>query len=148
MCIRDRVYRDTSIVFIVYDVNNPSSLENVDFWLNEARNKLRDDCLYVLIANKIDLGCAIKKEEGLEFMKKNNFDFFYEISTKTGKNFDRTFKQIISKFGKETVESRKIKESIKNLKKSNQSINETHGYGYCSTSVSYTHLTLPTILLV
>ena len=132
------VYLETSIAFIVYDVTKANSFEKVQFWLEEARHSLREDCLYILIANKIDLGNVITEEEGLDFMKKNNIDLFYEISTKTGENFDNTFKQIVSRFAKDTIDSRNIKESIKLLKESNRDLNQKiddteSGYSYCST---------------
>ena len=127
------VYLETSIVFLVFDVSKANSLGKLDFWLREARNTLQEDCVYVLIANKIDLSNAVSKEQGLEFMARNNLDMYYEISTKTGKNFDDTFKKIVMKFAKETMDARKLKESLRLQNQSTGDVNQrVGGYSYCS----------------
>ncbi|ELP85595.1 GTP-binding protein ryH1, putative [Entamoeba invadens IP1] len=57
--------RGSSVVLIVYDVNDRQSFNNVDSWINEVPEK--DSTLVYLVANKIDSDQRnVTKEEGMK----------------------------------------------------------------------------------
>ena len=45
--------RNAAIVFVVFDVNNPSTFEKVQSWVDFIKNL--ESCFLVLCGNKIDL---------------------------------------------------------------------------------------------
>lgn len=42
-------------VFLTYAVDNRESFENLDVWLQEAKDKAAQDAIYILVGNKSDL---------------------------------------------------------------------------------------------
>ena len=120
------VYIETSVVFLVYNINNRYSFEKVNFWLNEARNTLKNDCLYVLIGNKKDLPREINSEEAIDFMSKNKIDLFFEISAKTGEAFNESFMNVLEKFSKQTENIRSMKKDV------TEDIRLDNRNGYCN----------------
>ena len=81
--------RNTSIVFIIYDVSSKSSFDNIPNWINFIRN-IENNTL-VLCGNKIDLSeREVKKEEGEALAQKEGIPFF-EVSAKTGDGIKNMF---------------------------------------------------------
>ena len=69
---------DVDVAVIVYDVTKPESLENIKDWILNTRSKYMrkseynphgNDCLYYIVANKIDLTSDKTHKEGLEWFK-------------------------------------------------------------------------------
>ena len=79
--------RNSSIVFIVFDITNRNTFESVPKWIELIRGIEKN--ILVLFGNKFDLKekREVKKEEGVELAKKNNI-LFYEISAKDDNNID------------------------------------------------------------
>lgn len=42
-------------VFLTFAIDNRDSFENLDIWLQEARDKAAEDAVYILVGNKSDL---------------------------------------------------------------------------------------------
>ena len=74
--------RNSSIVFLIYDVSVKNSFDNIPNWITFIRS-IENNTL-VLCGNKIDLAeRKVKKEEGEALAQKEGIAFF-EVSAKTG----------------------------------------------------------------
>ena len=86
--------RNSSIVFLVYDISSKTSFENIPNWLNFIRTI--ENTSLVLCGNKIDLEKReVKEEEGEELAKKEGITFF-EVSAKTGENIKNMFYSVVA----------------------------------------------------
>ena len=79
--------RGSSLVFIVYDISNKKSFNNVNSWVNFVNNI--ENSNIVIVGNKIDLENKreVTYEEGKKYCEENNFDFF-EVSAKNDINLN------------------------------------------------------------
>jgi small GTP-binding protein len=86
-------YRNSSLIILIYSIDNKLSFQNVENWNNEIVNNCRNDTKKILVGNKIDLENEreISFNDGLEYAKKNNFDYFFESSIINGINVDNIF---------------------------------------------------------
>jgi len=81
--------RNSSIVFLIYDVSTKSSFDNISNWINFIRS-IENNTL-VLCGNKIDLAeREVKKEDGEALAQKEGIAFF-EVSAKTGDGIKNMF---------------------------------------------------------
>ena len=80
--------RNSSIVFIVYDVSNKTSFENVNNWLNFVKNI--EKTTMILCGNKIDLEREVETKEGEELANNEGIKFF-ECSAKNNDNIKNMF---------------------------------------------------------
>ena len=78
--------RGSSLVFVVYDISNKKSFNNVNSWVNFVNNI--ENSNIVIVGNKIDLENKreVTYEEGKKYCEENNFDFF-EVSAKNDIDF-------------------------------------------------------------
>ncbi len=88
-------YRDAAAIFFVYDVKVRESFEALDTWLEEGRRNCESEPIYVLIGNQADsdIERQVTYEEGVEFMKLNDFSYFFETSAFNGTNIELAFKE-------------------------------------------------------
>ena len=85
--------RNSSIVFVVYDVAVKTSFDNIPKWITFIRTI--ENTTLVLCGNKIDLNNReVKKEEGEELAKKEGIAFF-EVSAKTDENIKNMFYNVV-----------------------------------------------------
>ncbi|MFX1356666.1 MAG: Rab family GTPase [Promethearchaeota archaeon] len=94
-------YTGAEAAFIVYDLSNKNSFENVINWYNELTEFIIDkDIPIVIVANKLDLADkrVITREEGLELINKlSDSDSglsYMETSALSGENVQDAFKLI------------------------------------------------------
>jgi len=80
--------RNSSIVFIVYDISNHSSFDNVPNWISFIQNI--EKTTMILCGNKIDLNREVEKKEAEELCKKYGMAY-YECSAKTNENIKIMF---------------------------------------------------------
>ena len=83
--------RNSSIVFVVYDISVKSTFQRIPTWLNFIRQI--ESTTLVLCGNKIDLDKKdreVTKEEGEAFAQKEGITFF-ETSAKTDENIKNMF---------------------------------------------------------
>jgi Ras-related protein Rab-6A len=86
--------RNSSIVFLVYDITSKTSFDNIPNWINFIKSI--ENTTLVLCGNKIDLdGREVKKEEGEELAKKEGISFF-EVSAKTDENIKNMFYNVVA----------------------------------------------------
>jgi len=86
-------YRGALGVFLVYDVTNRHTFENIKIWINDLHHTGSeiDKLQVLLIGNKIDLeDRQVSQEEGIQFAKVNGFNFL-ETSAKSGDQCLRAF---------------------------------------------------------
>jgi small GTP-binding protein len=92
-------YRHAKGIFLVFDITNRKSFENVSNWLIEIERNIVDDIDNVkimLIGNKSDLNDnrIINYAEAEQFAKENNL-LYFETSAKNGSNVNFIFQTII-----------------------------------------------------
>ena len=87
-------YKSSTCAFIVYDISDKKSFDNIVTWLNECRDMCYKDILICLIGNKCDLEGkrAVSYEEGKTFAEENNL-LFFETSAKDGTNIHECFNE-------------------------------------------------------
>ena len=81
--------RNSSIVFVVYDVSSKASFNNVSNWINFIKSI--ENTTIILCGNKIDLATReVQSYEGQQFAQKEGIAFF-EVSAKTNENVKLMF---------------------------------------------------------
>ena len=80
--------RGSSLVFIVYDISNRKSFENLSNWIDFVNNI--ENSNIVIVGNKSDLKDTreVTLEEGQKFCEEKNIEFF-EVSAKEGTNLNK-----------------------------------------------------------
>ena len=93
-------YRDAQVAILTYDVTNESSLESLNYWLNELNDKVEvDNMLLCLAGNKTDVDQSEKRIptfKGKAFAEEHNMIFF-ETSAKNGTGVKELFQAIATK---------------------------------------------------
>ena len=85
--------RNSSVVFVVYDVSSKTSFDNIPKWINFIKSI--ENTTLILCGNKIDLqNREVQKETGEEFAKKEGI-FFFEVSAKTNENVKNMFYNVV-----------------------------------------------------
>ena len=88
--------RDANIILVVYDITNKDSFIHTEHWVNETKDLKREDAIFVLVGNKIDLEekRAVSNKEGEDFAADKGF-LFHEVSAKTGDEVQELFTEVI-----------------------------------------------------
>lgn len=96
--VRKKYAEGANTAFIVYDITNDESFENIKNWKNDLQ-EFSGDIPFVLIGNKIDLENQrkVSKEQGIQLSKKINALDFIETSAKTGSDVQKAFEQLAIK---------------------------------------------------
>jgi len=81
-------YRNSSLAFMVYAINDKKSFEHINNWLKEIKYNSNPDIKIFLIGNKCDLidDRQVTYEEAKNLYENYEFSKFYEVSAKTGEN--------------------------------------------------------------
>ena len=81
-------YRNCTLALIVYAINNRTSFEHAENWLNDLKNQSNPNVRVFLVGNKSDLEQErqVSKEEAEKFKEEKKLDVFMETSAKTGEN--------------------------------------------------------------
>ena len=85
--------RNSSIVFIVYDISSKTSFNNVSSWISFIKSI--ENTKIILCANKTDLNRELQKSEGEQFAQKEGISFF-EVCAKTNENIKSMFYTVIA----------------------------------------------------
>ena len=108
--------RNADGAYIVYDVTNESSFDNLNFWYDCIRNATDEDLIIYLIGNKSDLiyeqGRMVPKEKAINFVKMKNLHGYAECSAKNNENVIETFKSFYKTIYKRN--KMKLKEKTQN----------------------------------
>ncbi len=96
--VRKHYYQDAKVVIILFDYSKLTTLENINEWIEEARNFIKTPKTnYYLVGNKIDLinDRESIQSSALDLSYRNNFSY-YETSAFTGEGVDELFTSCIS----------------------------------------------------
>ena len=85
--------RNSSIFFIVYDISERSSFDNIPKWISFVKNI--EKTTMILCGNKTDLQRDVQKNEGEELAKSEGL-LFFECSAKTNENIKNMFYSAIT----------------------------------------------------
>ena len=117
--------RNSSIVFVVYDISGKTSFDNIPKWINFIKSI--ENTTIVLCGNKIDLeNREVKEEEGEELAKKEGISFF-EVSAKTNDNIKNMFYNVIAELPTFSQNNTNKESVIKELMQENGVINTQEG---------------------
>ena len=116
--------RNADGAFIVYDITNEQSFQDVDYWHEQIKLSSNDDIIIYLLGNKKDLqkNRFIDSTRGLNKSQKLGMNKFVEVSAKTKENLMETFKEFyleIYRKNKKKFEEKKNKnlKMFENLQK-------------------------------
>ena len=95
--ITSSYYKGSHGCFIVYDITNEISFENVDKWYEQAKKETSKEISIILVGNKCDLENErkISKEQGEEKAKTLNCPFF-ETSALSKIKIDDIFTEMVN----------------------------------------------------
>ena len=84
--------RDANIILLVYDISSKDSFIHLPDWLQDLNNINKDDIIFALVGNKIDLSekREVTLEEGQKYAQDHDY-IFEEVSAKTGDGFSNLF---------------------------------------------------------
>ena len=84
--------KDAHIIFLIYDISNYDSFTNVEKWYDSLSNVNKEEAIFFLVGNKVDLveERKVKEEEGKELADQHNF-IFQEMSALTGDGIQDLF---------------------------------------------------------
>ena len=84
--------RDANIILVVYDITIKDSFTHTEHWVNQTKDLKREDAIFVLIGNKIDLEDrrTVSTKEGEDYATEKGF-IFHEVSAKTGEGIENLF---------------------------------------------------------
>ena len=95
-CNRFHVKIDSNGIFIVFDLSNKRSFEDIDSWLDEINNSDVDSntCVKMLIGNKLDTEKReIDNDTANKFAEENNMKYL-DVSAKDGINIVTMFEMM------------------------------------------------------
>jgi small GTP-binding protein len=97
-------YRGAMAALIFFDLTNRLSFNNLEYWINNVKQKSKSDIEIMIVGNKCDY-CferAVNIEDVMILLNKYNGIEYIETSAKTGHNitnlFDKMTDKIIKKF--------------------------------------------------
>jgi small GTP-binding protein len=70
--IRNEFYQDTNGAFLVFDISDRTSFDNLKNWIKEFREFASEEICLVVVGNKLDKERVISKVEGIEISKDLN----------------------------------------------------------------------------
>ena len=84
--------KDAHIILLIYDISNYNSFTNVEKWYDSLSNVNKEEAIFFLVGNKVDLveERKVKEEEGKTFAEEHSF-IFQEISALTGDGIQELF---------------------------------------------------------
>ena len=101
--ITSSYYKGSHGCFIIYDITNENSFENVDKWYEQAQKEASKDVSIILVGNKCDLENErkVSKEKGEEKAKNFNVPFF-ETSALSKIKIDDIFTEMVNNIYEKT----------------------------------------------
>ena len=90
-------YKDARGALITYDIGSLKSFESVEYWVNALDDNVKkDNCVLVLVGNKIDIDESekqVSRDVAQKYAEHHNM-LFFEVSAKTGEGVGELFKKV------------------------------------------------------
>ncbi|XP_077997742.1 dnaJ homolog subfamily C member 27-like [Glandiceps talaboti] len=95
--VRSELYNDTQACFLVYDVTNLASFEQLDLWMKELTKWGASNAYIVVVANKVDLTSKriVSSEDGKKWAALHKLKY-YETSAHSGDGVHKMFTDILT----------------------------------------------------
>jgi small GTP-binding protein len=90
--VRESFYLGSHAMALVFDVNNPETINHLPDWVSECRSKAYGIPVLV-VANKVDLPLRVPVDKIARWARENNFEFI-QTSPKTGFNVEALFEKL------------------------------------------------------
>ena len=113
--------KNTKVVIFVYSIENYKSFQELDYWVNIAKEELGDNSIYAIIGNKSDLydEQEVKDEEAEKYAEEHNMKIKFTSALADAKGVKSFLNELISDYIKkidpeytgEIVEKKKKKAS-------------------------------------
>ncbi|CAL6005152.1 Rab1a [Hexamita inflata] len=87
-----RYHKNTIVVLVVFDLNNPESLKQVYVLLTEAQ-QTEHKYKYILVGNKSDLEKQYSNDDIEAFKNAWDIEVYFEVSAKTNNNIQELLQQ-------------------------------------------------------
>ena len=83
---------EANIILFIYDISNYETFKNVPKWYDSLDNINKDEVIFALVGNKVDLDFnrKVPKEEAEKYAKDHNY-LFQEVSALTGEGIQELF---------------------------------------------------------
>ena len=83
---------EANIVFLTYDISNLESFNNIGKWYDSLSNINKDEVIFALVGNKLDLDYnrKVKKEDAEKYANEHNY-IFQEVSALNGDGIQELF---------------------------------------------------------
>jgi small GTP-binding protein len=123
-----KYFQNADGVFLLFDLNNPESFNNINAWVNDIKRNTRKSIRrnLFLIGNKIDLERKVTKEEAIKVANEHGMKYF-EISCKINMNVCEVVNRMIN-LCYSTIENKIVGGKLNKSKDKNK----TGGGGCCS----------------
>jgi small GTP-binding protein len=71
-------YRNADIVFLVFDITNKQTFDNLEYWIHEVKTNTFTESTLVLVGNKRDMHekRKVQTQDAVEFATKNGMQYF------------------------------------------------------------------------
>ena len=117
-------YSGTNCAILVFDVNSRTSFQSISSFYESIRESALENCVYILIGNKIDLdNREISNQEAVELSKQIQAYFYVECSAKTGEGLIDLLEQIKDCPQLHYEEEKKVDMTLNNQEKDDRSCN-------------------------
>ena len=122
--ITSSYYKGSHGCFIVYDITNEKSFENVDNWFKQAQKEASKEVSIILVGNKCDLESErkIPKEKGEEKAKALNCPFF-ETSALSKIKIEDIFTEMINNIFEKTGGGKNDDDDIEIINDNDNAVN-------------------------
>lgn len=90
-------FNKASVVILVYDITDTISFNRIDHYLSMVNDKANDNCIIVLVGNKLDLveskpsSRKVSLQEAQNLAQMIGAKYFLEVSALTGHNINKIF---------------------------------------------------------
>ena len=122
--ITSSYYKGSHGCFIVYDITNEKTFENVDNWFKQAQKEASKEVSIILVGNKCDLETERKilKEKGEEKAKTLNCPFF-ETSALSKIKIEDIFNEMINNIYESTGGGKNEEDDIEIINDNDNAVN-------------------------
>ena len=83
---------EANIILLIYDISNLESFNNIGKWYDSLNNINKDEVIFGLVGNKLDLDYnrKVKKEDAEKYANEHNY-IFQEVSALNGEGIQELF---------------------------------------------------------